>query len=214
MKRDGASLHCLGDGEAAARGSSCEGKWNATIAKYIDLSYHDGKGGDKSTAVKHWRNFCAQAADDGSFARALETTATRTEKLAEESLIMRFACWLVVERGVQPSTAEGYISTVQAWHGRRFGCRLAGGMQMSRLRALYLQGHGGGARGCAAEEEAARVEAAAAGADDGGASRWGVGARLKLEGVPDGGALWPPPGGGAWSGDGGVMGGGHRAVSR
>ena len=50
---------------------------------------------------------------------------------------MRFACWLVVEWGVQPSTAEGYISTVQAWHARRFGCKLAGGMPMARLKALY-----------------------------------------------------------------------------
>ena len=137
VKLDGASLHCLGDGEAAARGSSCEGKWNATIAKYIDLSYHDGKGGDKSTAVRHWRRFCAEEATDGSFVRALEANATRAEKLDEEHLVMRFACWLVVERGVQPSTAEGYVSTVQAWHARRFGCRLAGGMPMVRLKALY-----------------------------------------------------------------------------
>ena len=119
------------------RSSSVMMDYDESIARFIDLSYHDGKGGDKSTAVRHWRNFCSEAADDGSFVRALETTATRKERLGEEYLVMRFACWLVVERGVQPSTAEGYISTVQAWHGRRFGCRLAGGMQMSRLRALY-----------------------------------------------------------------------------
>ena len=69
--------------------------------------------------------------------RALEATATRAEKLDEEYLVMRFACWLVVERGVLPSTAEGYVSTVQAWHARRFGCRLCGGMPMMRLKALY-----------------------------------------------------------------------------
>ena len=49
---------------------------------------------------------------------------------------MRFAAYLVVERGVQPKTAGSYISTVQGWHARRFGCRLAGGMQLSRVKAL------------------------------------------------------------------------------
>ena len=88
------------------------------------------------TAVRHWRRFCGEAAPDGSYVRALEWNATRAERLDEEYLVMRFACWLVVEVGVQPSTAEGYISTVQAWHARRFGCRLAGGMQLSRVRGL------------------------------------------------------------------------------
>ena len=131
-----ASPDCIGE-VAAARGSSSKGSWDEAIAKYIDLSYHDGKGGDKSTAVRHWRRFCAEEAADGSFVRALEATATRAEKLDEEYLVMRFACWLVVERGVLPSTAEGYVSTVQAWHARRFGCRLCGGMPMMRLKALY-----------------------------------------------------------------------------
>ena len=86
--------------------------------------------------MRHWRRFCGDAAEDGSWVRALEASATREERLSEEYLVMRFACWLVVERGVQPSTAEGYISTVQAWHARRFGCRLAGGMQLCRVKAL------------------------------------------------------------------------------
>ena len=130
-------LVALGGVKAARICSS--GKWNfdEAIGKYIDLSYHDKKGGDSSTAVRRWRMFCAEAAADGSWVRALEASATRDEKLGEEYLVMRFACWLVVEWGVQPSTAEGYISTVQAWHARRFGCRLAGGMPMARLKALY-----------------------------------------------------------------------------
>ena len=51
-------------------------------------------------------------------------------------MVMRFAAYLVVERGVQPTTAASYISTVQGWHARRFGCRLAGGMQLGRVKAL------------------------------------------------------------------------------
>ena len=101
----------LGDARVATQGAS--GKWDfdEAIEKYIDLSYHDKKGGDSSTAVRRWRMFCVDAAADGSWVRALvEASATKDEKLGEEYLVMRFACWLVVEWGVQPSTAEGYIS--------------------------------------------------------------------------------------------------------
>ena len=40
--------------------------------------------------------------------RALEADSTRAERLDEEYLVMRFAAWLVVERGVAPKTAGGY----------------------------------------------------------------------------------------------------------
>ena len=47
----------LGDARAATQGAS--GKWDfdKAIDKYIDLSYHDKKGGDSSTAVRRWRMF-------------------------------------------------------------------------------------------------------------------------------------------------------------
>ena len=86
--------------------------------------------------MRHWQRFCGEAAADGSWVRALEADSTRAERLDEEYLVMRYAAWLVVERGVTPKTAEGYISTVQAWHARRFGCRLAGGMTLCRVKAL------------------------------------------------------------------------------
>ena len=126
-------------GAARPSASGDDARWNfdEAIAKYIDLSYHDGKGGDTATAVRHWRRFCGEAAADGSWVRALEADSTRAERLDEEYLVMRFAAWLVVEREVTPKTAGGYISTVQAWHARRFGCRLCGGMPMMRLKALY-----------------------------------------------------------------------------
>ena len=48
-------LVALGGVKAARICSS--GKWNfdEAIGKYIDLSYHDKKGGDSSTAVRRWR---------------------------------------------------------------------------------------------------------------------------------------------------------------
>ena len=131
-----AGLPPIGVPAPAPRGAARKWDYDSTIKMFLDLSYHDGKGGDSVTAVRHWRRFCGEAAPDGSYVRALEWNATRAERLDEEYLVMRFACWLVVEVGVQPSTAEGYISTVQAWHARRFGCRLAGGMQLSRVRGL------------------------------------------------------------------------------
>ena len=124
--------------EANAAGS----RWEALddkIKQFVDLAYHDGKGGETATGVRHWRRFCAEAAADGNWARPMSEGAPREMKLAEEHLVMRFACYLVVERGVQPGTAEQYVSTVQGWHARHFGVKLAGGMKMWRLKAL-LQG--------------------------------------------------------------------------
>ena len=128
----------MSGGAGRVTSKEATGAWDfdEAIAKFVDLSYHDGKGGDSATAVRHWQRFCGEAAADGSWVRALEADATRAERLDEEYLVMRYAAWLVVERGVQPKTAEGYVSTVQAWHARRFGCRLAGGMQLNRVKGL------------------------------------------------------------------------------
>ena len=126
----------MGAGAAERGEQQWKERLDENIREFLDLSYHDGRGGDSTTAVRHWARFCGAAAADGSWVRALEEHATRHQKLEEEHLVMRFACWLVVERGVQPSTASKYISTVQGWHARRFGVRLAGGMQLGRVKAL------------------------------------------------------------------------------
>ena len=39
-------------------------------------------------------------------------------------------------RGVTPATARSYVSTVQAWHERRHGVRLAGNLVLARLPAM------------------------------------------------------------------------------
>jgi hypothetical protein len=46
---------------------------------------------------------------------------------------MRFSCALVLERGVSVNTASQYFSTVQGWHAREHGVKLAGGLKMERL---------------------------------------------------------------------------------
>ena len=127
---------CAGHGRGP---SAADAHWNVLdekIKSFIDLSYNDKAGGDLSTAVQHWVRFCGVMAQDGMWARPLAADASREEALAEEFLVMQYACFIVEERGCAPATAAKYVSTVQGWHARRFGCKLAGGMRMWRLQAL------------------------------------------------------------------------------
>jgi hypothetical protein len=105
------------------------------ICSYIDHAYHDGVGGDNQTGVRWWIRFCVYGLGV-QVCRVLSESAPLAEKLREELLVMRFACWLVEERGIDPETARKYVSGVQAWHERRFGIRLAGGLKMARLPAM------------------------------------------------------------------------------
>jgi hypothetical protein len=108
---------------------------DANICSYIDHAYHDGMGGDNQTGVRWWIRFCVYGLGV-QCRRVISEHAELADKLAEELLVMRFACWLVEERGVDPETARKYVSGVQAWHERRFGIRLAGGLKMARLPAM------------------------------------------------------------------------------
>ena len=134
-KLSGASA-CAGRGRGPTAANARWDVLDAKIKSYIDLSYNDKAGGDRSTAVQHWVRFCGVMAVDGMWARPLAANASREEALAEEFLVMQYACFIVEERGCSPATAEKYVSTVQGWHARRFGCKLAGGMRMWRLKAL------------------------------------------------------------------------------
>ena len=109
--------------------------FDKAICEYIDASYHDGLGGDSATGVKWWILFnCSGLGEDAR--RVLGPEASLDSKLREELVVLRFVCWLVEVRGVTPETARKYVSTVQAWHERRFGIRLAGGLKMARLPAM------------------------------------------------------------------------------
>ena len=106
-----------------------------TAAAYVYKAYGDGKGGASTTAVNWWRKFIASGLGGGP-GRVLDVCAPLQEKLDEELLLMEYACWLVTVRGVAPATARQYVSTVQTWHEREHGVRLAGGLNMARLPAM------------------------------------------------------------------------------
>jgi len=110
-------------------------EFDAAICRYIDASYHDGLGGDSSTGVRWWILFNVRGLGEQA-KRVLGPEASLNDKLREELVVLRFACWLVEVRGVTPETVRKYVSTVQAWHERRFGVRLAGGLKMARLPAM------------------------------------------------------------------------------
>ena len=151
---------------------------------YVELAYHDKKGADSAPAVRWWKEFCARGVR-GEPGRVLDVSAPLQAKLDEELVIMDYACWLVQVRGVTPATARSYVSTVQAWHERRHGVRLAGNLVLARLPAMGdAQGDGEGARGKEAAAAAPWGAAAAAGA------RLGVmlGGRLEGGGELEGGA--------------------------
>ena len=110
-------------------------EFDKAICEYIDASYHDGVGGDSATGVRWWILFiCRGLGEDAR--RVLGPDASLDAKLREELVVLRFVCWLVEVRGVTPETARKYVSTVQAWHERRFGIKLAGGLKMARLPAM------------------------------------------------------------------------------
>ena len=46
---------------------------------------------------------------------------------------MRFVCALVKDRGIAVESARVYFSSVQGWHAREFGVKLAGGLKLERL---------------------------------------------------------------------------------
>lgn len=61
--------------------------------------------------------------------------AGATAQRAVEDKLIAFAVWLVEVRGVKAQTAKAYVSTVRAWHARRFGEMLPA-YTCVRLRAV------------------------------------------------------------------------------
>ena len=133
----GCVLSCAG--QLASQVARLQGgrvaEFDKAICEYIDASYHDGLGGDSATGVRWWIFYnCRGLGEDAR--RVLGPDASLDAKLREELVVLRFACWLVEVRGCSPETVRKYVSTVQAWHERRFGIRLAGGLKMARLPAM------------------------------------------------------------------------------
>lgn len=85
--------------------------------------------------MRWWGKFCECGVGGGAL-RVLDASAPLQERLEEELIVMEFAFWLVSVRRVSPETARKYVSTVQGWHERTTGVRLAGGLRMARLAAM------------------------------------------------------------------------------
>ena len=103
-----------------------------SINHALDQASRDGKRGRTHTGVKAWFSFCEDTMGTQA-ERPLDPNEPLWVKLEEEWLAMRFVIALVEERGVSPETARQYFSSVQGWHAREHGIKLAGGLKLERL---------------------------------------------------------------------------------
>tara|TARA_B110001450_G_scaffold108375_1_gene102539 strand:- start:199 stop:1950 length:1752 start_codon:yes stop_codon:yes gene_type:complete len=105
---------------------------DAFVNKALDQASRDGKRGRTHTGVKAWFSFCEETMGTQAD-RPLDPNAPLWAKLEEEWLCMRFVCALVEDRGITPESARVYFSSVQGWHAREHGVKLAGGLKLERL---------------------------------------------------------------------------------
>ena len=95
----------------------------------LDQASRDGKRGRTHTGVKAWFAFCDDLGTQAD--RPMDPNEPLWAKLEEEWMCMRFVCALT-ER-VTPESARVYFSSVQGWHAREHGVKLAGGLKLERL---------------------------------------------------------------------------------
>lgn len=105
-----------------------------SIARFINHSTADGQGGENTTGVRHWKKWSRRHHLEAL--RPIEPFSSLVVKLREEQNVMRFILDLVEDRQVKPATAANYVGHVQGWHLRRTGVKLAGGVQLARVREL------------------------------------------------------------------------------
>ena len=113
--------------------------WRALRARYVDAAMADGHGGARTPAVRHFLRFCVHGRHVSPI-RTVGSDASLALKLSEEALLMDFVLWLVLcrpsGRSISIDTAAKYVGTVQCWHERRFGHRIGGGLETSRLKDM------------------------------------------------------------------------------
>ena len=98
-----------------------------------DAAYHDKRGADASTAVRWWIRWTR--ARRVSPVQVTTVWSRPEERRAVEGLLEQFAVWLHDVRSISVQTVRAYVSTVTAWHHRRFGPMLPH-YEPVRLRAL------------------------------------------------------------------------------
>ena len=121
-----------GEGSTDSRPARSWHPLDAFVNKALDQASRDGKRGRTHTGVKAWFSFCEETMGTQAD-RPLDPNASLWAKLEEEWLCMRFVCALVEERGITPESARVYFSSVQGWHAREHGVKLAGGLKLERL---------------------------------------------------------------------------------
>ena len=86
---------------------------------YANMGSADMKGNDTSTAVRWYAKWCWFAGEE--VISKLQAFSSWNEKRRVENKMVAFFIWLVAVRGVTVDTASSYLSTVFAWHERKWG---------------------------------------------------------------------------------------------
>ena len=107
---------------------------DAGIESALNAATVDMAGGASSTGVRAWRKFCALF--ELRVLRPLDSMSSLRDKLAEERLVLRFIMWLVDSRDIKASSAANYLGSVQGWHLRQTGVKLAAGIRLARVAEL------------------------------------------------------------------------------
>ena len=113
--------------------------WAALRAKYVDAAMADKAGGLMTPAVRHWLRFCVFGLHVSPM-RETDLSDPLAAKVADEAFLIDFAMWLVLSkptgRSISVDTAAKYISTVKAWHLRRFHRRIGADLELAGLKDM------------------------------------------------------------------------------
>eukprot|EP00900_Chrysochromulina_parva_P019137 jgi/Chrpa1/27224/Chrysochromulina_OHIO_Genome00025751-RA len=113
--------------------------WAALRAKYVDAAMADKAGGSMTPAVRHYLRFCVFGRHVSPM-RETDVSDPLAMKVADEAFLMDFALWLVLSkpsgRSISVNTAAKYVSTVKAWHLRRFHRRIGADLELASLKDM------------------------------------------------------------------------------
>ena len=126
------SHECDRSGASPSRPARVWHPLDAMLNNALDQASRDGKRGRTHTGVRAWFSFCQDTMGTQA-ERPIDPNEPLWVKLEEEWLAMRFIIALVEERGITTESARQYFSSVQGWHAREHGIKLAGGLKLERL---------------------------------------------------------------------------------
>lgn len=105
------------------------------IDYFLNQSVVAGDGNENCTGVRHYKKWCVGRGD--GWLRPFDPTFTPLDvKKREMRRICQFAIWLVQTLGIRATTANDYISSVNAWHRRRTFVGLAADADRSCVLAV------------------------------------------------------------------------------